>query len=142
MRTKFIKLNQFISVFVFLALIVGLAVPSVSAQALFLTTTVLVEKLQPTWGTPGDGGGGVYAAYYTGPYEARTVVSPGVTSFFDGRVGGIIKAGFTTAEPWDEGILAFKVPNVSLSAFAGQTLTYDCREPGGCEPGLGSNPAD
>ncbi|MCX6726159.1 MAG: hypothetical protein NT052_02520, partial [Candidatus Shapirobacteria bacterium] len=91
-------------------------------------TMILVDSLQANWGT------GVYSAYYTGPYASRTVVSPGDTTVYGGREAGIIKAGFVTAEPWDEGILAFKVPNVAISTFAGQVLAYDVQNESGSNP--------
>jgi hypothetical protein len=95
---------------------------------------VLVYNLQPSWDAPG--GGGVWAAYYGPPdYSA---VSPGATALYDGREAGIIKAGLVPdpgdGNYWDEGLLAFKVPNVAVSEFASQVLSYDVRNETGPNP--------
>lgn len=95
-------------------------------------TLVNVYVLQPTWGVPGDGGGGVYSAYY-GPGNGYVAVSPGTTAVFDGREAGIIKAGFNTAPADDEGLFAFK-PTVTIDALAGGTLTYDVENQTGVNP--------
>lgn len=82
------------------------------------------------------GGGGVFSAYI-GPPDYG-FVSPGTTAIFDGREAGIIKAGLavdpTSSDYEDEGLLAFQVPNVDISTFAGQVLTYDVQNETGPNP--------
>ncbi len=97
-------------------------------------TITLVNNLQPDYTS--SGGGGVWSAYY-GP-TAYGPVSPGSTASYDGREAGIIKAGLAVDPSAliykDEGILAFKVPNVDISTFAGQALTYDVENETGSNP--------
>jgi len=122
-------LSRLLSIILTLGLIITF-IPSHQAQA--EGSVIYIDNLQPSWTAPG--GVGVYSGYYTGPYDSRTIVSPGSTSVFDGREAGIIKAGFTTEEPWDEGILAFKVNNVDIAVFASQALTYDVQNQSGVNP--------
>ncbi len=107
----------------------ALAVPAFAAD------DVLVSILYPSW--EAIGGGGVYSAYY-GPLIGDLAVSPGVTTVYDGRESGIIKAGlaFDPSDGiyWDQGLFAFKVPNVDISAFAGQTLSYVVQNETGTNP--------
>ena len=94
-------------------------------------TVVLVNVLDPSFTAPG--GGGVYSGYYTGPYDSRTIVSPGAVTLYDGRQAGIIKAGYVTAEPWDEGLFGFK-PSYTINAFAAGVVSYDVENEAGVNP--------
>ncbi len=96
MNTKFKKLNICISLLMFLALVVGLAVPAFGADANG-GTTVLVDNLQPSWTAPG--GGGVFSSYQ-GPADGYTYDSPGTTASIDGREAAPIYAG-VTEDPTD-----------------------------------------
>lgn len=82
------------------------------------------------------GGGGVFSAYIGPP--AYGYVIPGSTALFDGREAGIIKAGLNPdpedGNYWDEGILAFKVPNVAIGDFATQALMFDVQNESGPNP--------
>jgi hypothetical protein len=133
MNTKYNKLNIGISALVFLALVVGLSVPSFKAQANG-GSIVYVDNLQPDWTSPG--GGGVFSAYI-GP-AAYGYASPGTTALYDGREAGIIKAGINvdpdSGNYEDEGIIAFKVNSVAISTFAGQVLTFDVENQSGPNP--------
>jgi len=131
MKTKSIIFNLVLALA--LAMALGLTMPMQRASA--ADTTVLVNNLQPTWTAPG--GGGVWSAYYAPDSDSSAGVSPGSTAVFDGREAGIIKAGITVSTDghyWDEGLLAFKVPNVDVSTFAGQALRYDVENQTGPNP--------
>ncbi|MGA2911227.1 MAG: chitobiase/beta-hexosaminidase C-terminal domain-containing protein [Candidatus Levyibacteriota bacterium] len=97
-----------------------------------VTTTILVSNLQPDWTT------GVWAAYYAPDSETNPAgESPGSTAVYDKREAGIIKAGITPEADGhfrDEGLLAFQVPNVDISSFALQALTYDVENQTGPNP--------
>ena len=86
-------------------------------------THTFVSNLQPSWNAVG--GGGVWSSY--SGYPGYEMVSPGITTLYEGREAGIIKAGLTP-EPdghyWDDGIFAFK-PDVTINALASKTFTYD-----------------
>jgi hypothetical protein len=129
-RTKFVV--QITGMFLFLALILTALSPTLHARG--ASTTVYIDNLQPSWDALG--GGGVFSAYI-GP-AAYTYASPGSTALYDGREAGIIKAGINPdpddGQYWDEGLLAFKVPNIDLTIFAGQVLTYDVENESGTNP--------
>ncbi|MGC9602186.1 MAG: hypothetical protein ABSE76_00365 [Minisyncoccia bacterium] len=123
------------------------SIATIAAATLFLasaglasaSSVVPVYNLQPSW--TAVGGVGVWAAYYAPDSQVSSGISPGTTAIYDGRAAGVIKAGIT-AEPsgpnaghyMDEGLLGFQVPNVSLSSFASQTLTYDVDKQTGTNP--------
>ena len=133
MKMKFNKMSFYISVLLFLALMVGLAIPAQSVQAVApVVPVVLVYNLQPSWTAPGSGG--VFAAYIGPP--AYDYVSPGTTAVYDGREAGIIKAGINVdvdGHYWDEGLFGFK-PTVTINTFAAGTLTYDVENQAGVNP--------
>jgi hypothetical protein len=113
----------------------GIVVASTTfTDAVQVPTTVLVSNLQPDWTSVG--GGGVFSAYIGPP--AYGYESPGSTALYDGREAGIIKAGLnvdpTSGHYKDEGLLAFKVPNMNISSFASQILSYDVENETGSSP--------
>jgi hypothetical protein len=99
-----------------------------------VAATINVTNLQPDWVSAG--GGGVFAAYIGPP--AYGYVSPGSTAVYDGRQAAIIKAGInvdpTTGHYEDEGLLAFRLNNVAIAAFAAQPLSFDVRNETGTNP--------
>jgi hypothetical protein len=131
MKTHFRKLNILVSAMLFLAMLLGLALPSINAAA--VGTTILVDNLQPSW--TALGGGGVFSAYVGPP--AYGYVSPGATALYDGREAGIIKAGINidpTYEDYeDEGLFGF-IPNISIDSLAAGTLSYDFDTQAGVNP--------
>jgi hypothetical protein len=122
MKMKSRKYSYYVSALLFLAMIVGMAMPMQAVRA--AGPDVLVDNLQPSWTAPG--GGGVYAAYVGPPIYGY--VSPGATAIYDGREAGIIKAGLTvdpdSGNYEDEGLFGFQ-PAVTIDVFAAGTLTYD-----------------
>ncbi|MEW6441996.1 MAG: MopE-related protein [bacterium] len=128
MRLKARKMDPFLLPFLFLSLMVGLVVPA-QAEA----STVYVWALEPSW--TANGGGGVFSAY-VGPPDYG-YVSPGTTEVYDGREGGIIKAGLTPdpddGHYWDEGLFAF-IPTVTIDQFADSALTYHVVNQEGTNP--------
>ncbi len=91
--------------------------------------TAYIDNLQPSW--TAIGGGGVFSAYIGPP--SYGYVSPGATALYSGREAGIIRAGYVTATPWDEGLFAFR-PTVTIDAFAAGPVTYDVVNQAGVNP--------
>jgi len=114
--------------------VVPTMVPGPTDRVAAATSTVLVDKLDPSWGAPG--GGGVFSAYIGPPDYGY--VSPGATAVYDGREAGIIKAGLV--EPpgnittWDEGLFGFRDNLSTIDALAAGALSYDVVNQYGTNP--------